>query len=275
MKHYPNDDDDDTPRNLWQQSPQFRALTYLAVLVALLFLFAIVWQDQVVSYRPQTSPAPHSAQPHLVVSNIQRAAPLNTFPVSPSGWRDSLNPGGSIPERGFDAYYLSTVALEKIRAWPGDPAPDKIDPNSEAVRNQALAPIEDYTKLWRENPKNLIARENTPDISIHYAWSEFKNIPANFLGVYWTGWLDIDAAGEYEFVAAEGYASFRILLDRHQLQNYSDTRKIADPAKGKWGEIKGDAIPRVRLEPGRYLLEVEYLNDWHTTDFTLNINQLQ
>ena len=51
MKHYPGDDDD-TSRSLWQHSPPFRYLSYLTILVALLLVMAILWQNNVVIWRP-------------------------------------------------------------------------------------------------------------------------------------------------------------------------------------------------------------------------------
>lgn len=274
MKHYP-DDDDDTSRSLWQHSPPFRYLSYLTILVALLMVMAILWQNNVVIWRPPPDiQAGSSPGPHLVVGTISPPVfPLDSFPESTQGWRDSLNPGGIIPDSGFDVWYLTTVPLEKIRSWPGDNDRLKIDPTSEFISDQDLAPIEDYIKLWRENPKNLIGQENTPNISIDYSWSDFKNIPSRFFGAYWTGWLEITEAGDYEFVAKEGYSSFRILLDRHVLQSYRRTN-ITFTEHGLKGGIQGAGTPRVKLEPGRYLLEVEYLNNWHSTDFTLDVNRV-
>ena len=191
MKHYP-DDDDDTSRSLWQHSPPFRYLSYLTILVALLMVMAILWQNNVVIWRPPPDiQAGSSPGPHLVVGTISPPVfPLDSFPESTQGWRDSLNPGGIIPDSGFDVWYLTTVPLEKIRSWPGDNDRLKIDPTSEFISDQDLAPIEDYIKLWRENPKNLIGQENTPNISIDYSWSDFR-----LAGNYRSGRLRICSEG--------------------------------------------------------------------------------
>jgi hypothetical protein len=50
----------------------------------------------------------------------------------------------------------------------------------------------------------------------------------------------------------QSWSQVRILLNRHRIYE-----------GGK------DLTSRVWLEPGSYTLEVEYLNNWHTTDFEL------
>ena len=57
------------------------------------------------------------------------------------------------------------------------------------------------------------------------------------------------------------------------LQSYRRTN-ITFTEHGLKGGIQGAGSPRVKLEPGRYLLEVEYLNNWHSTDFTLDVNRV-
>lgn len=98
MKHYPGDDDD-TSRSLWQHSPPFRYLSYLTILVALLMVMAILWQNNVVIWRPPPDiQAGSSPGPHLVVGTISpRFSPWTASPKAHKAGATASTPAASSP----------------------------------------------------------------------------------------------------------------------------------------------------------------------------------
>ena len=170
---------------------------------------------------------------------------LDSYPAVSRTWGDTLHisPAGS----GFNVAYMTDGDLPSAHPYnPRDPA------RRATPAQRPVTTIDSALELWRKEPQRLIAREHTGAIKIHYSWSEFKNIPSQDFAAYWAGKIQIRRAGYYRFRMTQSWSQVRILLNRHRIYE-----------GGK------DLTPRVWLEPGSYTLEVEYLNNWHTTDFEL------
>lgn len=183
-----------------------------------------------------------AAQTTILDPNSDRLA---DYPDVSRTWGDTLHisPAGS----GFNVAYMTDGDLPSARPYnPRDPA------RRATPAQRPVTTIDSALELWRKEPQRLIAREHTGAIKIHYSWSEFKNIPSQDFAAYWAGKIQIRRAGYYRFRMTQSWSQVRILLNRHRIYE-----------GGK------DLTPRVWLEPGSYTLEVEYLNNWHTTDFEL------
>ncbi len=170
---------------------------------------------------------------------------LADYPDVSRTWGDTLHvsPAGS----GLNVAYMTDGDLSATRPYnPRDPA------RRATPAQRPVTTIDSALELWRKEPQRLIAREHTGAIKIHYSWSEFKNIPSQDFAAYWAGKIQIRRAGYYRFRMTQSWSQVRILLNRHRIY-----------------EGGNDLTPRVWLEPGSYTLEVEYLNNWHTTDFEL------
>ena len=170
---------------------------------------------------------------------------LEDFPEVTRTWGSSLHvsPAGS----GFNVAYMTDGDLSATRPYnPRDPA------RRAKPAQRPVTTIDSALELWRKEPQRLIAREHTGAIKIHYSWSEFKNIPSQDFAAYWAGKIQIRRAGYYRFRMTQSWSQTRIILNHHRIYEGGD-----------------DESPRVWLEPGSYTLEVEYLNNWHTTDFEL------
>ena len=183
-----------------------------------------------------------AAQTTILDPNSDRLA---DYPDVSRTWGDTLHisPAGS----GFNVAYMTDGDLSATRPYnPRDPA------RRATPAQRPVTTIDSALELWRKEPQRLIAREHTGAIKIHYSWSEFKNIPSQDFAAYWAGKIQIRRAGYYRFRMTQSWSQVRILLNRHRIY-----------------EGGNDLTPRVWLEPGSYTLEVEYLNNWHTTDFEL------
>ena len=104
-------------------------------------------------------------------------------------------------------------------------------------------------------PKQVIGRETVNSIAINYPFDQFLKIPSEDFGAYWAGRLHVPQRGVYRISADISWAKMRVMLNRHI---------IAESENSSENQI-------VLLEPGDYLLEVEYINNWHTTGFQLTV----
>ena len=187
-----------------------------------------------------------AAQTTILDPNSDR---LEDYPDVSRTWGDTLHvsPAGS----GFNVAYMTDGDLRRINPRINPYAPDS--PGFQEHYNPDYYPsFESAADFWRKEPQRVIAREHVGTIKAKYSWDNFKNIPSEDFAAYWAGKIQIRQAGYYRFRMKLGWASARILVNRHRIYE-----------GGK------DLTPRVWLEPGSYTLEVEYLNNWHTTDFEL------
>ena len=187
------------------------------------------------------------------------AAPpkLADIPTAAS-WGKVLNPGRVIPEKGFDVWYLTTGNPDDV----SHPVRERGINLQKSAAGPVRFSMEGLTNRWAYEPERLIAKEHVNHIRVLYAYDEFKRIPSPDFAAYWVGWLNIPERGEYEFVPEHSWASVRILLDGHCIYEGHEQRDSRSQHS-------------VQLEPGRYLLEVEMANSWHTTDFGLTVNLLK
>lgn len=177
---------------------------------------------------------------------------LSRFPKVDNSWGAVLRNRGRIPQQGFDAYYLTTGNPPKPSRSPfpdASPNPPEISLNSDFGY---------YADLWKQNRKRMVYKENVPGIAVNYAWNELHNIPSQTFAAYWVGQLEVAESGTYHFRSHHGHSNVRVLLNRHRILE-ATTR-----SSGK--EIS------LHLDKGAYLLEVEYVNGWHTTNFSLDIS---
>ncbi|WP_205229553.1 hypothetical protein [Eikenella glucosivorans] len=104
-------------------------------------------------------------------------------------------------------------------------------------------------------PKQVVGRETVNNITINYPFDRFLGIPSEDFGAYWAGRLHVPQRGAYRISADISWAKMRVLLNRHIIAEAENS-------------VKDQTI---LLEPGNYLLEVEYINNWHTTGFQLAV----
>lgn len=106
--------------------------------------------------------------------------------------------------------------------------------------------------LNMDNPQQVLGTEVQKDIYVKYAWDEFLGIPSEKFGAYWVGYLLVDEPANYQFNISQSWSKSRIILNGHIL---NDENK------------KHNQDFQVFLPKGKYKLEVEFMNGWHTTEF--------
>lgn len=100
------------------------------------------------------------------------------------------------------------------------------------------------------DPKTVIASERVSDIAINYSWDQFHGINSEEFGAYWVGEIELAEDSDRLMNIHLSWSDAEVLIDKHRVH-----------AGGKAGSFP------LHLAKGRHLIEVQYQNHWHTTDF--------
>ncbi len=103
-------------------------------------------------------------------------------------------------------------------------------------------------------PNKVVFREKVKDIAINYAGYDFHGIDSRDFGGYWVGEINFDRPTVQNVSVDLSWSSARIMIDK---------RIIYD------GKNNSRTIP-VAFSAGKHLVEVEYSNGWHTTEFAVS-----
>lgn len=109
----------------------------------------------------------------------------------------------------------------------------------------------------REYPDKVVFEETVPDITIQYAWSDFKKINSSGFRGYWVGRLNFDTPATRQISVSEGHARSVIRING----------KIVYESKKQKKEFTHD------FAAGEHFIEVEYDNHWHTVEYKVTIQE--
>ncbi len=125
------------------------------------------------------------------------------------------------------------------------------------LEEQGLTKVD---KTWGKvlNPKgnHVIFSEIVSTIAINYAYKNFHNIDSYDFGAYWIGTFTVAKDGLYKVNVNESWSITRVLLDKYEVYKTNLQKRP------------------VRLSKGTYTLEVEYLNNWHTTELLVSVQPM-
>lgn len=176
-------------------------------------------------------------------NTAQYQPPSNTF--SPAGTPPNGNTPIQLaapPGNGIDNYPLAQ------NTWG-----DTLNPT-----NQMPTSGFDVYYINTNQPTQVIARSHSNRIAINYAWADFYGIPSEDFGGYWVGKLNVPTTALYQFAIDQSWAKTRIIIDRRVIF-----------------EGGGKDTPTIELSAGTHTLEVEYINNWHTTGFQLTVETIK
>ncbi|GGE49958.1 hypothetical protein GCM10007421_25330 [Halopseudomonas oceani] len=109
-----------------------------------------------------------------------------------------------------------------------------------------------------KQPQQVIATETVDNIAINYVRDDFHGIESGDFGGYWVGNLMFEEPTVKRISVSQSWAKSRVLIDGRVLY-----------------EGGSDQSMLYRFEPGVHKLEVEYVNNWHTTEFNVDIGSEQ
>lgn len=105
------------------------------------------------------------------------------------------------------------------------------------------------------NPNQLIFKEQVSDVAISYIYDQFHNISSKEFGAYWVGQLEFDKATVKNIGVDLSWSKARVIIDGHVIYDDKNSSRV---------------IPIV-FPAGKHKVEVEYANNWHTTEFAVSI----
>lgn len=185
---------------------------------------------------------------------LNNEATTETFSKPNTEWGAHFNPAGLVPEKGFLAFYFD-----------------------------------------RSNPTQLVQPVAVNNIDVSYKGSDFRGIYSRNFGAYWVGMITTNKAETIEIKADKGWNEFRVIIDGSVVQEHSrgsgptlvkqvtvqhrmhrdpdeEVRVLQEPANKVYPKTR-EGNPLVTLSPGDHLIEVELLNNWHTTDFSVQFKK--
>ena len=109
--------------------------------------------------------------------------------------------------------------------------------------------------LDRSKKDKVVATNTVDSVSIHYSWDKFHNINSKNFSAYWVGEFEFNETKKMQINIAQSWAKTRVIIDGYIVYE---------------GENSSVSIP-FEFKKGTHKIEVEYINNWHTTNFSLSI----
>lgn len=157
------------------------------------------------------------------------------YPMAKSTWGDKFNPDKEVPTEGFYAFYFDRTKTDK-----------------------------------------RVYRDHVEKIGLFHSYSELKGIPSNNLAAYWVGAIKLDKAEKINVVVEKGWLSARVIIDGAIV--YESSRSPAGSVRISLphsGPKSSDGSPIISLSKGVHVVEVEFINHWHTTKFNASFNRFR
>lgn len=103
-------------------------------------------------------------------------------------------------------------------------------------------------------PKELIASEIVDKVSINYAWDKFHAIKSEDFGGYWVGNFTYEKESPIEISVSQSWSKTRVIIDGIVIYEGGSNTKVP-----------------YTFKKGKHKIEVEYVNNWHTTGFMVTM----
>ena len=110
----------------------------------------------------------------------------------------------------------------------------------------------------KSEPYNIVKSEVVPKVSINYAWNKGPGftIDSQSFGAHWVGELIVNKKQNYSLRISESHSDFRININGYEV--------LTNKSRSHNSLV-------IELDPGSYQVEVEFLNNWHTTGFAMRL----
>lgn len=109
-----------------------------------------------------------------------------------------------------------------------------------------------------KDPRNIIATEEVSKVGINYPFDQFHKIPSEDFGGYWVGDFQYDEEKSMELSLELSWAKARVIINGVVVYE---------------GE-NSTTFPYI-FKKGSNVIEVEYVNNWHTTGFKMSVQPMK
>jgi hypothetical protein len=148
---------------------------------------------------------------------------------------------------------LASASTPKPESLIGKMVENPWGPN---LNPSAEAPLNKWQAFYfsRENPDVFIKSEVLDRLSVNYAPNELAIEPKEFAG-YWVSERAFLVDTDLTLSIAQGWSNTRVIIDGKLVYQGDNSTEIP-----------------YTFTAGKHLIEVEYLNNWHTVDFIMALN---
>ena len=150
------------------------------------------------------------------------------------------------------------AAARPFRAMGETRIPAKIRSNwGKRLNPTGAVPNRGFKAIYfnRTTPGKVVFQENVESIAIKYAWADFHRIDSPQFGGYWVGKLNFANPTTKQISVSQSWAKSRILIDGEIVFDGANDSKAFAHLFGA----------------GDHVIEVEYINNWHTTEFKVTV----
>lgn len=111
-----------------------------------------------------------------------------------------------------------------------------------------------YFDRTTSSPRVLERQVN--DIAIKYSWSDLHGIPSENFAGYWIGTLSFAEPATRRLSISQGHSKTRLFIDGKLIYEGGESSTFLH-----------------RFAAGPHLIEVDHVNQWHTTEFKLTLDE--
>ncbi|MDO7842345.1 hypothetical protein [Sphingomonas immobilis] len=135
--------------------------------------------------------------------------------------------------------------------------PDKIHSGwGRKLNPTGAVPNEGFRAFYinRDDPGRLIFQEDVDSIAIKYAWADFHNINSPQFAGYWVGRVRVPRTMSKQISVSLSWSKARIFVDGEPVFDGGGNKSFTH-----------------EFSKGDHIVEVEFANGWHTTEFKVTI----
>lgn len=223
---------------------------------------AIIWKKP---SRGIKSIAMTAKEGHLT---INRYGPNKTKKVEPKDYLQAIEVEYSFDDKAYALHQKTRpmpVSLHQNR-FNHQAVKEKLPKKAKSTWGKTLNPKNKIPKnkfqafyINTNKPKEVIASETVAKARINYNGNDFHGIKSEDFGAYWVGIFDFKTTQKMQIQVSQSWSKTRIIVDGMVI--YEDGHNL-----------KGLEHTFIK---GKHKIEVEYINNWHTTSFMLSILKKQ
>lgn len=130
---------------------------------------------------------------------------------------------------------------------------DKLNPNK-------TVPEHGFKAFYFDSryPSKVLHKETVKEARISYSWSDFHDIDSRNFGAYWVGTINLSQPEKYAFHVNQGRSKSRVIINGSVVHEATN---------------KGVKNRFILLDKGKHFVEIEFMNNWHTTDFSVSLER--
>ncbi len=107
-----------------------------------------------------------------------------------------------------------------------------------------------------KEPDGTVYTEPVDDIAINYSWDKLKGIKSEDFGGYWVGKINCEVDTTKQIFISQSHAKTRLFIDKEIIYEGGSDKEMS-----------------YQCRAGSHTIEVEHVNNWHTTEFSLRITE--